>query len=65
MLVLPLIYLFSSIHCNNESRSSEDTELKVNSDLVVDKELGYDETKIESCGKRKGIGIRNHLTIGN
>ena len=60
MLVLLLIYPFSFIHCNNESRSSEDTELKVNSDLGVDLELDNDEAKTESWGKRKRI-----FTIGH
>ena len=60
MLALLLLYLlFSFIHCNNESRSSEDTEPKVNTDL----EVGNDETRIESCGKNKGIKIRKHLEV--
>ena len=63
MVALLLLYLFSFIHCNNESRSSEDTEPKVKTDLGVELEFGKDETRIESCGKIKGIRIRNHLRV--
>ena len=54
MLVLLLLLMFYSIHCNNESRSREVTEIKVKPDQELDIKLGNNKRNIESCGKMKG-----------
>ena len=62
MLVLFLLNLsFYSTHCNNGSILREDTEMKVIIDLEPDLMLQKNKREIESCGKRKGIMIRNNL----
>ena len=53
MLVLLLLNMFYFIHCNNKSRTREDTEMKINLDQGQDLEL-------ESCGKIKVIRNKKH-----